>query len=450
MIFLVTFYLLFLILLFFFTKKNYKLFGYKQYNILFPINILLLFSALAVPYMYIIISNPTIIYTSIDPNDVDGLLFKYIILQTFSIILFIIGAKSFWYRAFSNFMGSFDNVVVKHNRNILVILSVLFYILFYYNIKSLDLDNIFQIFVNRNENVSKLGYVYYAQQIIGYYVLYLFLLKDKFRGLQKINLVLFFIALLIASLLTGGRTQIIYILIFCFIVIQSKRQISFKQIFKFKYIFVATLLLSIIYIIPKFRGNAAGNNESVESVLTTKDDQSYKSSQLLADLSGLDRYLFVIDMFDKNTLWYGEGYLDIVKILAHPFTGSDINDVPKGDDGLYLAVMSYERKFISKPYRVDDLYKTSYPPGNYAAYMNFGIIGLLFSFYFLGGIANTFYMGCRKGRFKYIYFYTLFIGGSLAFSNNSILNVIINIMTLLIVLLIIKILNPANVKFIKQ
>ena len=400
--------------------------------------------------MYVIVGNPAIIYTNIDPNDVDGLLIKYIFLQLFSIIIFIIGAKSFWYRIFSNFIESFDIVVVKHNRNILLILSVLFYILFFYNIKSLDLDSIFQIFTNRNENVSRLGYVYYTQQIIGYYVLYLFLLKDKFRGLQKLNLVLFFVAFLIASLLTGGRTQIIYILIFCLIVIQSKRRISFKQIFKLKYIFVATFLLSIIYIIPKFRGNAAWNNESVESILTTKDSESYSSSQLLADLSGLDRYLFVIDMFDKNTLWYGKGYLDVVKILAHPITRSDINYLPKGDDGLYLAVMSYERKFISEPYRVDDLYKTSYPPGNYAAYMNFGAIGLLFAYFFLGGIANTFYMGCRKGRFKYIYFYTLFIGGSLAFSNIGILNVIINIITLLLVFIIIKILNPANVKFLKQ
>ncbi|PTT34387.1 hypothetical protein DBR28_13645, partial [Chryseobacterium sp. HMWF028] len=318
------------------------------------------------------------------------------------------GTVSFWKKFLSSAIGELDVIVVTPGKNLIFLLSIIFYMLFVYNMKSLQIDNLFQIFIKRNENISKLGYIYFTQQIVGYYVLYLYLLKDKLNTVQKINWGVFFIAFLISSLLTGGRTQIAYMLVFCFIVIQIKKPISIKQFLKPKYLVFAGLFLSVMYIIPKFRGTAAWNNEGLVSVLTTKDDNSYQSHQLMSDLSGLDRYLFVMDMFDRHGFWYGEGYMDVVKILLHPFVRGDINKLPKGDDGLYLAVMSYEKRYIDKPYRVDDDYMTSFPPGNYAAYMNFGAIGLLIAYFLLGGIANTLYEGCKKGRFKYIYFYTLF------------------------------------------
>lgn len=435
--------------MFFFFRKNYKLFGYEKYDVLLPINIILFFSVLGIPYMFYIVKHPDVIYTPVNLNNLDNLLLKYILLHAGCILFFIFGTVSFWKKILSSVIGELDIITIKPNKNLLLLLSIIFYLLFVYNFKSLQLDNIFQIFINRNENISKLGYVYYTQQIIGYYVLYLYLLRGKLNLVQKINLGIFFIIFLLSSLLTGGRTQIAYLLIFSLIVIQIKRPISIKQFLKPKYLVFAGLFLSVMYIIPKFRGTAAWNNDGLVSVLTTKDENSYKSYQLMSDLSGLDRYLFVIDMFDKNGFWYGEGYMDVAKILIHPFIRGDISKLPKGDDGLYLAVMSYEKRYIDKPFRVDDDYMTSFPVGNYAAYMNFGMIGLLIAYFLLGGIANTLYQGCKKGRFKYIYFYTLFISGSIAFSNIGLLNIIINSITLLIVFVIIRIFSPGNVKLQK-
>lgn len=446
MIFFIILYIVFILFIFLFVRKHYKILGYEKYDFLLPVNVLLFFSVLGIPYMFYIVEHPEVIYTPINLSNLNDLLFKYIILHVFCILFFIAGTVSFWRKFLSSVIGKLDTIVVIPGKNLIFLLSAMFYILFIYNFKSLQLDNLFQIFINRNENISKLGYIYFTQQIIGYYVLYLYLLRGRLTLVQKINLGIFFITFLMSSLLTGGRTQIAYMLIFCFIVIQIKNPISLKQFLKPKYLLLAGLFFSVIYIIPKFRGTAAWNNEGLVSVLTTKDENSYQSHQLLSDMSGLDRYLFVIDMFDKNELWYGQGYLDVVKILLHPIVRGDISKLPKGDDGLYLAVMSYEKRFINKPYRVDDDYMTSFPPGNYAAYMNFGAIGLLTAYFLLGGIANALYIGCKKGRFKYIYFYTLFISGSIAFSNIALLNIIINSITLVIVFVIIRIFSPGNIK----
>jgi hypothetical protein len=446
MIFIIILYIIFILFVFFFVKKHYRFLGYDRYDVLIPVNVMLFFSALTVPYMFYIVKDPTIIYTPIDPLDVNDLLIKFIVLQVLCIIFFIIGTKSFWNRIFGTIIGKIDHINIIPGKNLLILLSIIFYILFLYNIRSLQLDNIFQIFINRNENISKLGYLYYTQQIIAYYVLYLYLLKDKLNLSQKISLGVFFFAFLLSSLVAGGRTQIVYLLIFCFIVLQAKKQFTIKQILKPKYIFAVGIFFLIIIILPKFRGNAAWKNEGVVEVITSSDDDSYKTHQLFSDISGLDRYLFVMDMFDKHVLWYGKSYTDVGKILLHPIIRGDINKVPKGDDGLYLAVMSNEKRFIYEPYRVDDDYMTSYPPGNYAAYMNFGAVGLLLAYFFIGGIANVLYKGCRKGRFEYIYFYTLFISGSIAFSNISILTIIINLVTLIILFFIIRIFNPGNIK----
>lgn len=450
MIFLIVLYIIFILFVFFFVKKNYRLLGYDRYDVLLPVNVMLFFSVLGVPYMFYIIEDPSVIYTPINPLDVNDLLIKFIVLQVLCILFFIIGIKSFWNQILGGILGKIDYIQIIPGKNLLILLSVIFYGLFLYNIRSLQLDNIFQIFINRNENISKLGYIYYTQQVIAYYILYLYLLKDKLNLTQKINLGIFFIAFLLSSLLAGGRTQIVYLMIFSFIVLKTKKQFTIKQILKPKYIISAGILLLIIIILPKFRGNAAWKNEEVVEVITSNDDDSYKSYQLLSDISGLDRYLFVIDMFDKHILWYGKGYTDVVKILLHPIVRGDINKVPKGDDGLYLAVMSNEKRFIYEPYRVDDDYMTSFPPGNYAAYMNFGAVGLLFAYFLIGGIANVLYKGCGKGRFEYIYFYTLFISGSIAFSNISILTTVINMITLIILFFIIRIFNPGNIKLQKQ
>jgi|GEM_PF-4157375 len=446
MTFFIILYIIFLTLVFFFFKKNHRLFGYEKYDFLLPINIILFFSVLATPYMFYIVKHPDVIYTPVDTDNLDNLLFKYILLHIGCIIFFIIGTVSFMKKMLSSLIGKLDIITVGQSKNLLFLLSIIFYLLSVYNFKSLQLDNLFQIFINRNENISKLGYIYFTQQVIGYYVLYLYLLRDRLNLVQKINLGAFFITFLLSSLLTGGRTQILYMLIFCFIVIQIKRPASIKQFFKPKYILLIALFFGVMYIIPKFRGTAAWNNEGLVSVMTTKDENSYQSYQLLSDMSGLDRYLFIIDMFDRHGFWYGEGYVDVVKILLHPIIRSDVSKLPKGDDGLYLAVMSNEKRFIDKPYRVDDDYMTSFPVGNYAAYMNFGAIGLLIAYFLLGGIANTLYQGCKKGRFKYIYFYTLFISGSVAFSNIGFLNIIINSITLVIVFVIIRIFSPGNIK----
>ncbi|MFZ4930005.1 O-antigen polymerase [Chryseobacterium sp. Mn2064] len=450
MTFIIILYIIFILGVFFFAKKNYRILGYEKYDALLPINIMLFFSALTVPYMFYIINDPGIIYTPINPLDVNDLLLKFIILQVLSIISFMIGMRSFWSKILGNITANLDHIQIKSGKNLILMLSIVFYALFLYNIKSLNLQSIFEIFINRNEIVSKLGYIYYVQQIIGYYVIYLYLIKDRLNLVQKISLGAFFAAFLMSSLLSGGRTQIVYLLVFCFIVLQAKKQFTIKQVLKPKYLVSAGILFLVIIVIPKFRGGAVWRNEGVVDIITSQDDDSYKSYQLVSDISGLDRYLFIIDMFDKNVLWYGKSYEDIFKILLHPIVRGSIDKLPKGDDGLYLAVMSYEKRFIYEPsYRIDDDYKTSYPPGNYAAYMNFGEIGLLITYFLIGGIANVLYKGCAKGRFKYIYFYTLFISGSIAFSNMIILNFVINIITLFIVFVLVRIFSPGNVKLQK-
>lgn len=451
MILIVIFYFIFICATFFFVKRNYALLGYKEYSIVNPINIVLLYSLIGIPYMFYIIFDPSLIYTPIAAYDLDYLIVKYISIQVFLIFFFIIGGLSVIHDVLKFYLNKLDKITVINTNYLLTFLLLTFYLLFIYNQKQIKVSDIFEIFLTRGDTVSKLGYIFYVQQLIAYYVLYVVINREKLSLFLKLNLLLFFAMFLFSSLISGGRTQIVYLFVFGFLVMSNKNKDLIKNIFKPKYLLMIVFFGVIFFVLPKLR-NANVLSDGLMSLVTTREDDvnNYKFHQLLSDLSGLDRYLFVIDIFDKNRLWLGDGYADIFRILLYPILGPEYFDfLPKGDDGLYLAVMSNENRFLFETFRVDDEYKTSFPPGNYAAYMNFGVVGLIVAYYLLGAIAKALFLGCEKNRFKYIYFYTLFISGSIAFSNICILSTIINGITLFALFIIVLIISPRAIKILK-
>lgn len=419
--------------MFFLTKRNYKLLGYEKYSLFNPINIILLYSFVSVPHIFYLLKGEYNLYTPVPFLEVDSTLHKYIFFQIISIILFIIGTKSYLNTVFKHYFQKIDSICSNNLFGVLNLLLVLFYVLFIINLGKIDFASLYLIFIDRNKISAELGFAYRIQQVLGYLIIFLFLNKDKLQFKHKIIFSFFLLTFFMSSLLSGGRTQIVYILFFILITLNNKNNWSISTFLKPKYLVLMALVLATMIILPKLRTSDVVEGNYIEALTKKSNTGDYDNMSILSDISGLDRYLFVIYIFDKNGYWLGDGYMDIWRIVKYNLLGGDfVEFLPKGDDGLYLARMSYENRYV-EPHRVPDDYLTSFPTGNYFAYMNFGPIGLFIAFFLLGAISKMLYDGIVKNRFNYIYFYTLFASGSIAFSNLSVLNFIFNIATLLIV-----------------
>lgn len=430
----IIFHVIFLIGVIEFYRISYKKFGYERYDLFNPINVIALFSLLAVPHMFLIAQDPAILYTSITHDKVNNLLIKYIYLHSLCIVLFIWAGNTAICSIVKKILSKFNWIKIKHSSRVVYIMVVLYLTVLIRNFTSLEISTtVLEIFYNRSDSATKIGYYFNIQQVLALFILFLFLKNRNKLSFFKLKFIAFSIIALLGSLLLGGRTQFLYILIFnvfTYTTLTSK-EVGIRFFLKSRIVVPFILTLIMLLVIPSLR-TPTNVEQGVEN-LNISEEYSSNIETVLADMSGLDRYLFVIEWFDEYGYWWGKGYLDLIPSLI---PRSWAPDKPPGDDGLYLNLMSNDKKYIVPPLKPDDFYKTSYPPGNYAAYMNFGPLGLLLGYIFLGALVKAFYDGANQKKFRFVYCYNMFLCGSIGLSNLSILNLLLNLAALFAVYLL--------------
>lgn len=419
-------------------KKPYW-FGYSEDRLFTPIKVYIVLALIGVPHMLMIANKPEeVIYTTINFKIIDELLVKYILLFDAGIILFILGGLSNISFLSTAILKLFQKEKFTINIKGFYILLFFYFFIFYRNISQLNLaTSIFSIFYERGDNYQKIGYFYLFQQVLASFVYYNFIkLKPQIKHFWGFQIFIFSIFALLGTLLLGGRTSILYLVIFVtFTVDVISLKLSLKSFLRKDIILGFSFIALLFIIIPILRtpSNTEAGIDGIDKI-DYSNELSNSSSSVVADLSGLDRYLFILDVFSsEERLWEGQSYLDLLKII-NPFI--DKTTRPPGDDGTYLSTISYKEIYMRPPAKPSELNRISYPSGNFTMYMNFGFIGYLLGIYLLGIIIKILYNLALMKQFNYIFLYNTFISGSIGLSNLGVLAFILNIYTLILLFIL--------------
>lgn len=419
--------------------KKPKWFGYSEDRLFSPIKVYIMLALIGVPHMILIASRPEeVIYTTVNFKIIDELLLKYIILFDAGVILFILGGLSEITFLSTAILKFFQRDKLTINIKGFYLFLLFYFLIFFRNISQLDLaTSIFSIFYERGDNYQKIGYFYLFQQVLASFIYYNFIrLKPQIKYFWGLQIFVFSLFALLGTLLLGGRTSILYLVIFiAFTVDIVSLKLSLKSFFRRNVILGFAFIGLLFVIIPILRtpSNTEAGIDSIDKI-DYSNELSTSSSSIVADLSGLDRYLFILDVFSsQERLWNGQSYLDLLKII-NPFI--DKTTRPPGDDGTYLSTISYKEVYMRPPAKPSELNRISYPSGNFTMYMNFGFIGYLIGIYFLGIIIKVLYNLATMKYFNYMFLYNTFISGSIGLSNLGVLAFILNIYALILLLIV--------------
>ena len=156
--------------------------------------------------------------------------------------------------------------------------------------------------------------------------------------------------------------------------------------------------------------------------------QSHQSNSIelidfIRNIGYVDTYIFILDHFNYDRLWYGQLFLDLVQRII-PIYGSNIS--PPVDDGVYIRTLA-EGIYVRPPVSYEFLYKSSWPLETFGSgYANFGFFGIVL-FSLLKGLASAIaFFYARKNNFRPIpLFIMIYISVTFHLSNLRIVQTII-------------------------
>jgi len=292
------------------------------------------------------------------------------------------------------------------------------------------------LWLNMHERaVTNAGLGYYqtffmfAVPLGSFMMIYVLLKKDK-KTLSF--LVIAGVVLLLGSLGSRGPalSYIISLLIF-----YHYHFHKIKSLFNFKLVLIYLSFPMIIVIMLQFRGGA-GSSVNTDTLISN----SVKSLErgFIARVGRLERDIVIIKYFTEHNFWLGSSYLGLI---TAPIPRTLYPEKPPNDSGMYLRTIA-DGHVVVPPVAVNKLLNSSWPEQNWVGYMNWGIIGFIFTFFLSGYITGKIYSimverNCSViGAFLYA---KLIIGGVIVLSPLPLINllmyaIILNVFYFLIII----------------
>ena len=222
---------------------------------------------------------------------------------------------------------------------------------------------------------------------------------------------------------TGGRMGAITLALYAFMTAHYGVRRLRRLVTRWTVLIVAVLMV-FFTALPLFRTEGAFEVYSENpDLLARQVGRSF--GHVAWQFSSLDRGLVITGYFTPDRLWWGRSYGDL---LAAPVPRRGFRDKPPVDEGVYVTALAYGNH-VRPPTPARLLPATSWPPGNWALYMNFGVPGLLCGMYLAGiGIAAAYrYMWASGFTPLSIYLYGYTVLGGMGFSNYLIVQGIVTV-----------------------
>lgn len=237
-------------------------------------------------------------------------------------------------------------------------------------------------------NIIKVPAAYLSILLISY--------KYAKTGKPNILFLILFVLLLSGIELTlgsrRGPIQMILFSIVCIVMVKpDARWISLSNV-------LLALFISFIFTYILILRESSYNNTAEYSIFS-----------FLVNFSYNDIYIFVMDHFSKNDLWYGKVFLDFQYRI---FPLSQTLPPPSLDEGVYVynLFLGYP---VQPPLPVDLMAHNSWPPRTFGnGFMNFGVLGVMVFFFVQGLITGKCFTLARRSGFHpvplFIYLLVIF------------------------------------------
>lgn len=293
---------------------------------------------------------------------------------------------------------------------ILIIFGIFFYLYFINKIGGLSF--LWSQLHLRTQLTAGYGYIsltYTSFLTVGFLLAYKSLLK-------KSKILTLLIALLIVFIFgsLSQRGPVIGFLFSCMLYHNYKIK-PIKKVFSPKTIILFTFSFVIMISMSQFRSSDFRNEfkEDPSVLLVGVSDSVMKN--LVLRMGALERHIVIVEYFSNNNLWWGASY---ISLIYAPIPSNMIDNKPPLDTGVYLYNIANGAD-ITPPKPIDDMLRTSWPEGNWAGYMNFGVPGLLifsaFSAWLYGFIGRLIIVN-NFNTFATIFFVLIAFGGSITLS----------------------------------
>jgi len=194
----------------------------------------------------------------------------------------------------------------------------------------------------------------------------------------------------------GGRKLTLHLLVFGVLVwnygVRPIRRVVWKGIL------LSLVVIPYFVAMPLLRSQG-GVERFISSPALLGSEIVANLSKAVTGLSYVDSYLFIINHFQPDRIWWGRTYLDLV---TAPIPSSLYRDKPPIDDGVYVRTLVGGEE-VRPPTSRRELYPSSWPPETLGTmYMNFWIPGVLLGMFILGCVYRGAYEYMRWSK------YTLF------------------------------------------
>lgn len=201
------------------------------------------------------------------------------------------------------------------------------------------------------------------------------------------------------------------------------------------------LIFSIFFLVWGTLRNYKNPLDKLKDPITTVYDSfEYFEGGFLYRIAGLETKALIVSYFNISNIWLGLSYKDLI---TAPIPKSIYPDKPPIDDGRYLIQIMHGYD-IRPSVPLDEMAKTSMPPGNWIGYMNFHIPGLLFYYYISGIILTLFYISFLKNKKKpgwLIIYGSLMYRGGPSLSVQGIVNLFAILITIFVLFIIVKVID---------
>ncbi|WP_300453056.1 O-antigen polymerase [Fusobacterium sp.] len=382
---------------------TWLLFSKKNSDIANPYNLF--------TFLYIInIMIPIILYINIDSDQFitkvyikeaveENLIYiKYVILQTISYYLVVLGIKLKIRSFTSNFKDYRINNLLEY-RYIGIILWIIGVLAFFKIMNQVGgIKYFFTHLQFRTILMRDIDFLSWLLPFMEYGILFI---VYSYRGKEKvINNKLIFVLIFFTGIMSGlgGRKALIMLLIEVFLLYHyCIKQVNIKKILKLKYVFIIFLIYIFFTLMVKFRIEGAFV-EFLENPLSFIKNSNEGILETIKNESYVEFYMVIIKYFRTNEFWRGRTFLGLVTAII---PSSIFPNKPPVDDGTYLYSICNGRTDIVPPMAFNKLDISSFPLETFGSmYSNFGIVGLFLGMIILGMVYKYFYRKMKEKSYN--------------------------------------------------
>lgn len=293
-----------------------------------------------------------------------------------------------------------DDASLKFSSRATVASGVIFFtgiVLYLYFIGHMGgLGNLWANLNERTERAAGLGYLqqlYTFCVVVGSTILFNLFVKSRRRFLAAI--VVLITIFILGSL--GQRGPVVAYIFSLFVVYNYKIK-RFRHLVTIKNISLGLGLLVFMLSAVQFRVSGALERYQNDPMMLLTDSRDTFGRHIIQRFGRVERDIVILEYFDRHPFWMGASYYSLV---TAPIPRTYYPDKPPVDTGRYLLAMS-QGEIIQPPVSIANLPSSSWPDGNWAGYMNFGVLGLVVTFFLSGALLGAFYQYVRSSNFSIV------------------------------------------------